>query len=143
VGVLGLLDLDHAGKVGEFEHSAEVVEVVEGEGGVLGGEFDVVVEVGVANEFYQRGSDREEVGAEALLVGAEEFAQAVLAHWGGSLGAGALPWRGAYAAVLRRQGGGQGSRYDAGQRRQQRTGDPARHHQGNRVDYRVITKTCR
>jgi hypothetical protein len=48
VGVLGLLDLDHAGEVGEFERAAEVVGVVQAEGGVFGGEFDVVVAAGVA-----------------------------------------------------------------------------------------------
>ena len=54
VHALRLLDLHHAGEVGELQRAAEIVEFVQVERRVLGGELDIVVLAALAHQFDQR-----------------------------------------------------------------------------------------
>jgi hypothetical protein len=80
VRVLLLLDLDHAGEVLQLEGAAEIVEVVHGEGRVFGGELDVVVILGVADQLDEGRPARQDVGADRRLPGVQLLAQAIGAH---------------------------------------------------------------
>src|SRR2546422_365351 len=75
VGVLRLLDLYHAGHVHELERAAEIVEVVHGERRVLGGELDVIVLLGMADQLHQRRPGRQDVRAHGRLAGVQTFAE--------------------------------------------------------------------
>src|SRR4051794_4507075 len=78
--VLLLLNLDHAGEVLQLERTAEIVEVMHGEGRVLGSELDVVVVLGVADQFHKRGPAGQDVRADRRFPGIQLLAQAVGAH---------------------------------------------------------------
>ena len=80
VGVLALFDLDHATNAGQLEGAAEIVEVVHGERRVFGGELDVVVLPGGADQLDQRRPHRQDMSAEGRLVGLELLAELVGAH---------------------------------------------------------------
>ena len=77
MGVLLLLDLDHAGEVLQLERSAEVVEVMHGEWRVFGGELDIVVVLGVADQLHQRGPAGQDVRANRRFPGVQLLAEAV------------------------------------------------------------------
>jgi hypothetical protein len=85
VGVLRLLDLDHARHVHELEGAAEIVEVMHGEGRVLGGELDIVVLPGMADQLHQGRPGRQNVRADGRLAGIEAFAEQITAHDGSPL----------------------------------------------------------
>ena len=83
--VLCLLDLDHARHVHELERTAEIVEVMHGEGRVLGGELDIVVLLGMADQLHQGRPGRQDVRADGRLAGIEAFAEQIAAHDGSPL----------------------------------------------------------
>src|SRR5580704_14611820 len=80
VGVLRLLDLDHAGQAGELEGAAEIVEVVQVERRVLGGKLDIVVLLGMADQLDQGRPGREDVRADGRLAGIQAFTKQIAAH---------------------------------------------------------------
>src|SRR4029077_11728202 len=80
VGVLRLLDLDHAAQARELEGAAEIVEIVQVERRVLGGELDIVVLPGMADQLDQAGPRREDVRTHGRLAGVEFFAEQIAAH---------------------------------------------------------------
>ena len=75
-----LLDLDHPGEVFQLERTAEIVEVMHGERRVLGSELDVVVVLGVADQFHERGPAGQDMRADRRFPGVQLLAQAVGAH---------------------------------------------------------------
>ena len=80
VGVLRLLDLDHAAHARELEGAAEIVEIVQVERRVLGGELDIVVLLGVTDQLDQRRPRRKNMRADGRLAGVQAFTKQVAAH---------------------------------------------------------------
>jgi hypothetical protein len=78
--VLLLLNLDHAGEVLQLERTAEIIQVMHGERCVLGSELDVVVVLGIADQFYEGGPAGQDVRADRRLPGVQLLAQAVRTH---------------------------------------------------------------
>ena len=85
MGPLRLLDLDHAAEVFQFQRPAQIIQVVHGERRIFGGEFDVVVIAGLADQFDEGGPGGEQMRADRWLVRVQQGAQAVMAHDGVSL----------------------------------------------------------
>src|SRR4029078_1206129 len=77
---LRLLDLNHAAEVLQLERAAEIVQVVHRERRVLGGELDVVVVAGVADQFHQRRPSGQQMRADRRLVRIEQSTQAGVPH---------------------------------------------------------------
>ena len=80
VRVLRLLDLDHAAQSRDLEGTAEIVEIVHVERRVLGGELDIVVLAGMADQLHQGRPAGEDVRAHGRLAGVETFAEQIAAH---------------------------------------------------------------